>query len=391
MDEHTAAPELRAGPHDGERALVRRMTRLATDLLDSLDPQARARACWAPFGDQEVEAERVRWFYTPTDHGGVALRELAPQQQSLAMQLLATGLTRQAYATACTVLGLENVLDELEGWGVDWGRARGRDPGLYWVRIFGHPGDAAWGWRFGGHHLSVNLLLRDEGIAAATPSFIGADPAVSPLLVGELRPLGGTEDLARTLMASLGKQERAQALLHPRAISDIVSGNRARLDRGDQMMHMQDLFRGPLPTPRLAALVDRIDEVAESGSGYTEADHARMAFGVGSRGIAACDLTAEQRDMLRDLIAAYTDRSPVPLAEALRRGYSDDERLDAVHFGWAGELALGQPHYYRLTGPRLLVEYDNTQRGASHAHSVWRDPAGDFGLDPLSSHRIIAH
>ncbi|MFB9626846.1 DUF3500 domain-containing protein [Nonomuraea helvata] len=356
------------------------MVHLATDLLDSLDPETRARACWTPFGDQDVEAERVRWFYTPTDHGGVALGELSPVQQSLAMQLLATGLTRQAYVTACTVIGLENVLDEAEGWTVDWGRVRGRDPGLYWVRVFGHPGDATWGWRFGGHHLSVNLLMRDERIAAATPSFIGADPASSPLLVGELRPLGGTEDLARTLMTSLGEQERAQALLHPRAISDIVSGNRARLSRGDQMMHMQDLFRGPLPTPRLADLVDRIDEAAEAGSGYSPADHERMALGLGSPGIAAADMTADQRGLLHDLIAAYTDRSPEPLAAALRRRYADDARLDAIHFGWAGELTPGQPHYYRLTGPRLLVEYDNTQRGANHAHSVWRDPAGDFGL-----------
>jgi hypothetical protein len=370
-------------PSDGERALVRRMARLATDLLDSLEPEARARACWAPLDDPGVEAERVRWFYTPTDHGGVALRELSPEQQSLAMRLLASGLTRQAYVTACTVLGLENILDEFEGWSADWGRARGRDPGLYWVRVFGQPGATTWGWRFGGHHLSVNLLVREERVVATTPSFIGADPATSRLLAGELRPLGGTEDLARTLMTSLGTQEQARALLHPRAISDIVSGNRARLRPGDRMMHMQELFRGPLPSPRLSALVDRIDEVAESGSGYTEADHERLALGLGPRGIAARDMTAAQRDLLRDLIAAYTGRSPIPVADALRRRYAENDYLDAVHFAWAGDLARGRPHYYRLTGPRLFVEYDNTQRGANHAHSVWRDPAGDFGLDPL--------
>ncbi|MBL7501980.1 DUF3500 domain-containing protein [Frankia sp. CNm7] len=367
------------------------MARLATDFLDSLEPEMQARALWARFDDSRVEAERIRWFYTPTDHGGVALRELSPMQQSLAMQLLASGLTRPAYVTACAVLGLENVLDELEGWNVDWGRERGRDPGLYWVRVFGHPSENTWGWRFGGHHLSVNLLLRDGRIAATTPSFLGADPATSPLLAGELRPLGGTEDLARALMTSLGKHERAQALLHPRAISDIVSGNRPRLGPGDQMMHMQDLFRGPLPIPRLVALVNRIDEVAETGAGYAEADHERMALGLSPRGVAGRDLTTEQRDLLRGLITTYTDRAPAPVASALRRRYADDVSLDVVRFGWAGDIAPGQPHYYRLTGPRLLVEYDNTQRSANHAHSVWRDPAGDFGLDPLVSHRTRSH
>ncbi|WP_202919315.1 DUF3500 domain-containing protein [Saccharothrix deserti] len=386
MDVQGTGPAAQAGPHDTERALVGDMTRLATDFLDSLTPELHARALWAPLDDATVEAERVRWFYTPTDHGGVPLRELSPRQQSLAMQLLAGGLTRQAYVTACTVMGLENVLDEVDGWQADWGRERGRDPGLYWVRIFGRPGEPSRGWRFGGHHLSVNLLIRDGRIAAATPSFLGADPASSPLLAGTLRPLGGTEDLARTLMSSLPGPARAQALLHPRAISDIVSGNRARIGPGDRMMHMPDLFRGPLPTPRLAALVDRIDDIAETGSGYTEEDHAVMALAHEPQGVAAGEMTAEQRGLLRELLAAYTDRSPTPVADAHRRHYLDESNLDVVHFGWAGDVAPGEPHYYRLTAPRLLIEYDNTQRGANHAHSVWRDPSGDFGIDPLASH-----
>ncbi len=36
-------------------------------------------------------------------------------------------------------MGLENVLDQLEGWSVHWARQRGRDPGLYGLRIFGRP------------------------------------------------------------------------------------------------------------------------------------------------------------------------------------------------------------------------------------------------------------
>ena len=43
----------------------------------------------------------------------------------------------------------------------------------------------------------------------------------------------------------------------------------------------------------------------------------------------------------------------------------------------------GQPHYYRVQGGTLLAEYDNTQRGVNHVHTVWRDlssdTSGDFG------------
>ena len=55
-------------------------------------------------------------------------------------------------------------------------------------------------------------------------------------------------------------------------------------------------------------------------------------------------------------------------------------------------LEAGEPHYHRLQGPRLLLEWDNTQDGADHAHSVWRDPENDFGLDLLDDHhRAFAH
>ena len=62
-----------------------------------------------------------------------------------------------------------------------------------------------------------------------------------------------------------------------------------------------------------------------------------------------------------------------------------------MHFAWAGSTAAGDPHYYRLQGPRLLIEWDNTQRKANHAHSVWRDPTADFGLDLLARHYAAHH
>ena len=71
--------------------------------------------------------------------------------------------------------------------------------------------------------------------------------------------------------------------------------------------------------------------------------------------------------------------------------YDDPAVLDHVHVAWAGDLAPGAPHYYRVQGPRLLIEYDNTQRGANHAHSVWRDPQSDFGADALAAHRAAHH
>ena len=66
------------------------------------------------------------------------------------MQLVATGLSKPGYVTATTIMGLENVLDHVENWQVDWGRQRGRVPQLYWLRVFGEPDlHGPWSWRFG--------------------------------------------------------------------------------------------------------------------------------------------------------------------------------------------------------------------------------------------------
>ena len=134
------------------------MAAAAADWLESLDDDQRAIAQLGPPGvDAEAEAERQRWFYTPTDHGGLTLHEQRPAQQRLAMRLVASGLSPAGYGTVATVMGLQNVLDSTEGFVMTWGRERGRDPGMYYLRVFGEPGSAApWGWRFGGHHVSLN-------------------------------------------------------------------------------------------------------------------------------------------------------------------------------------------------------------------------------------------
>jgi hypothetical protein len=105
------------------------------------------------------------------------------------------------------------------------------------------------------------------------------------------------------------------------------------------------------------------------------------------KGIASEELDAAQRELLKNIVSVYVSRLPAELAEAELAGY-DDGRLDALSFAWSGPGERGLPHYYRVQGPRLLIEYDNAQRGGNHAHSVWRDPEGDFGADVLGEHNL---
>jgi hypothetical protein len=170
-------------------------------------------------------------------------------------------------------------------------------------------------------------------------------------------------------------------------VSDIVSGNRPTVVHGDTMMHMQDLWRGRFADPALDKLVDDIDRRAEDGSGYTARDHAAVSISIPPKGLSARDMDADQRAGLRGLLALHTGRAPTGLADAHAVHYAAESVLDEVHFGWAGSTEAGEPHYYRVQGPTVLIEYDNTQRDANHAHSVWRDLSSDFGLDVLAEHR----
>ena len=54
-----------------------------------------------------------------------------------------------------------------------------RDPLNYHFSIFGEPKTSAlWGWRFEGHHISLNFTSSNGKIFSVTPSFMGSNPGV---------------------------------------------------------------------------------------------------------------------------------------------------------------------------------------------------------------------
>lgn len=367
------------------RLIAERMSAAGEAWVDALTEDQRRVGWWPQPGDGGAEEERLRWFYTPTDHGGLALGAQRPAQQRLAMQLLSSGLSTEGYVTVATIMGWENVLDLVEGFALTWGRERARDPGLYYLRVFGDPAhDRVWAWRFGGHHISVNHLVVDGEVRASTPCFLGADPASGPALGGAtIRPLAQVEDLAQELVSSLEGEQRRRALLLDRAPTDIIGGNRTRVAEGDRMMPLPDVWRGQFADPELAARVREVSDEAEAAAGLTAGDHEQLALSRGPKGLPGAELDTRQRQLLEALVTTYTGRVPLALAPVVS--------LDDLHLAWAGSMIAGEPHYYRLQGPRFLAEWDNTQRGANHGHSVWRDPDNDFGLDVLAAHRTAHH
>ena len=344
---------------EGARTLVKRMGEAVVNFLAALTTDQRAKATFR-FEDQ---AERTRWHYTPIPRHGLPLAEMTRPQQRLAQQVVATGLSRGGYVTASTIMGLETTLDFLEGWKFE---GPGRDPVQYYLSIFGEPdAKTLWGWRFEGHHISLHYTIAGGRIIAPTPTFFGSNPAEAPLgAVGTLRPLMAEEDLARELLHTLDESQQQHALLATIAPNDIITTNQPQI------------IPGLLP----ASIAERMGlELAEA-----------LRYSTEPKGLAATALQDSQREILTALISQYIRRMPDEIAE-VEMAKLATARFDQMHFAWAGGFEHGQPHYYRIQGADLLIEYDNTQNNANHIHSVWRDPADDFGASLLAQHYAHAH
>lgn len=300
----------------------------AQAFLATLDEEARAKVQF-PFDAEE----RFNWHFVPKPRAGLPLKQMSADQRRVAMDLLKAGLSEKGYTKAEMVRALEPILADIENDPVR------RDPELYYVTIFGEPSTTGtWGWRFEGHHISLNWTIVRGASIAPSPQFLGSNPAeVRSGPKRGTRALAAEEDLARALLGSLEDAQRTQAVISPVAPDDILTSN------------------------------------------------ARKAGVQENKGIAYADLSPEQRGLLLAVIEEYAGVQPKAVArqriERIRAA-----GFDRIRFAWMGGLNRGERHYYRLQGPTFLIEYDNTQNDANHIHSVWRDFDGDFGIDLLEQH-----
>lgn len=324
-------------PHMGLAAapqVTRDMARAARAWLAALDrrQQREAQLDWS-------SRLREAWHYVPRSRPGVALRAMGTAQTAAAWDLLGSLLSARGLDQVRGQLTIERILGELSG------SPSFRDPGNYALVVFGDPaGSGPWAWRLEGHHLSLSVLVAPDHGVAVTPIFFGANPAHVPRghAHGGFRLLGAEEDAAFSLIQSLEGAVRTQAVIADRSLGDIVSGPRREADL--------ERFEG-VPLARL-------NEAQRGGI------------------VRILELYA---GTMREEIAAPA------LAKVREAG------LEALHFAWAGSLARGRPHYFRVHGPTALVEYDNTQDGANHVHSVWIDQQSLFGRDLLKAHYKGAH
>jgi Protein of unknown function (DUF3500) len=340
-----------------------RMAAAAVAFIGCLDAAQRS-VLNNPF---EPDGVRREWSYLPEPvRDGLPLGSLSDPQRKLAHQLITASVSTPGYAKVVSIIAMEHVRRALMLAAAPE-IAHLFDPERYCLRVFGAPGGTQpWGWQLAGHHVSLNFTVTGGRYLSATPCMFGS----VPVAVGTLAPLADDEERGYAFVNSLSGAQRAVAVIYHRPPPDFATRILPRV--GD---------------------VELPDHVFEPEPDYTIDDAERSILSYvrdGPKGVPGGDLSAAQLDALVDLVAGFAGRLPadVAAAEMSRVLAAGRERLA---FAWAGSTRPGERHYYRVQGPDLLIEHDNTQGGGSHIHSVWRNPANDFGDDILAAHYRAEH
>ncbi len=348
------APETAARMAAAARALLGAVTREQQFVLNP------------GFDDFDLESPRRQWTYLPElERPGLPLRAMSDAQRKLAHELITASVSMEGYAKVVSVMAMEHVRRALMLVSAPES-AHLFDPERYCFRIFGDPAGPGVGDRrrgggsSPGTTWSLNFTVAGDHVSG-TPCMFGSVPAS----YGALSPLAHEEADGYAFVNSLSAEQRARAVIWHRPPPDFAT----RL------------------VPRIGE-VELPDHVFPPEPDYRISDEERAALAYvrsGPRGIGGADLTAEQLYALVDLVARFAGRLPAEVSAAEMRRV-DAAGVENLWFAWAGSTERGERHYYRVQGPGLLIEHDNTQSGGNHVHSVWRVPGGDFGDDLLAAH-----
>ena len=305
------------------------MADAARRFVTALEPNQVGRATF-PF----ESPERLNWHWIPRPRNGLPIKDLKPDQRALAFALLDTGLSTKGAIRAATIMSYEEMLRVEEH-----GTGPVRDPELYFLSVFGTPGDdSGWGWRIEGHHLALNFTLKGSKVVCGTPFMFGSNPA--EVKSGPRKGLKNLDEIdapANKLAASLSEDQRKAAVANPVAPEVTVTPNPAQ---------------APVSAPE---------------------------------GIAAEKLEPTQRDLLTQVLEAYAANFPEPVRAQLLEQFAREPQ--SIHFAWYGPVDPTKNHAFHIQGPAFYIDFNNTQNGVNHIHTFYRSLLGDFGLPTVASLR----
>jgi hypothetical protein len=277
---------------------------------------------------------------------GVLFRDLTDDQRRAAHGLMRATMSSQGYAKLSGIMLLDDLLHQIESQALQSDEDRRNDPVArafvatrayenYAIAVFGDPRGANWGWKIAGHHAAANFTVSD-GRLSFTPTFLGSSPMeVQSGRYAGLMALSQEGQRGIDLMNSLDSAQQKQAKIADEAARDVFEGPGRR----------------------------------NSLENY--------------EGLQLKNLTEEQKRMLHRLVAEYLHNADHDAAHAQMAAIKE-AGWDKLWFSWRGPVAADGVFYYRVHGPRILIEYN--RQNANHDHMIVRDPSNDYGEDWLGKH-----
>ena len=304
--------------------IAQSMAESAQELIASLGPKKKAELV------HEFEnSSRENWHFFPnwSERKGIPLSQFSNKQKGFINEMLYLLLTSEAFQEQENIRLIHGLRKDLS------------DPNnpmnLYYLSIFGTPStNTNWGWRFEGHHLSLNCSLVNGKLFSVTPSFWGSSPVRTNNWDGrQIEVFEEEQKLSLSLVESLTKGQKLKAGL-----------NRTN---------------GPRATPKVSWEDFQNDQ-----------------------GLTFSELNSKQQELLRRLIFAFAQKYRPEILEQIdhRKPIID---TNSIRFSYR---LTSKPYisYFRILSNEYLIEYDN--QGGNHIHAAWRDFDGDFGRDLIKQH-----
>ncbi|MES2796420.1 MAG: DUF3500 domain-containing protein [Bacteroidota bacterium] len=315
--------------------------------IASLSMEQKAK-CSFPIDSDEWRKWHNIELYKRT---GIGLEELTETQKGLAFRILEAGLSPKGLKKSKDVMSMETYLAYLTPTNKLLGGEK------YWFTFMGTPSETEpWGFQFDGHHLIINYFVLGDQVVM-TPTFMGSEP--NYIAEGPnkgLRTYEAEEKKGFTFFSSLNSAQKQKATVWHNLDQDF---NRTEAFRDNEILIKQ--------------------------------------------GIAAKELTKNQKEILLDLIGEYVGN--IKEGHAKVKMEEVKKYLNETYFSWVQTDGQDDLFYYRIHSPVILIEFDH-QIPVSiwdrtklrpgpvkyHIHTVIRTPNGnDYGKDLLREHKEKEH
>lgn len=299
----------------------------AKAFIESLNDEQKSKARFA------FEApNRLEWSNLPMEQvtrQGLWLNDIADSQKLHVHKLLRSVLSEVGYQKVMFIIQYdEDIKTRLTASNSPIAQRYGHEK--YWVSIFGDPGEGKiWGWKFEGHHISINMTYSPKGITC-TPHFTGINPALTGSGPFAGRYVMQTENEASTdLFNSLSETQKAKTIL------------------------------GPHPT--------NADPMAQTG---------KETFFTEGKGLLFTEMDKSQQDKVFELMSAWVENFKPEIANEKMNAML--RNLHNTRFVWMGTNDTSKLHYWRIYAPNFSFELNNRDGAMQHLHSLWRFLEEDF-------------